>query len=164
MTRMIAYYVASTMLAAFVGIIVVAIFSPGKQILETDVSKIGVSGLDTFLDFVRNMFPENIVQACFQLHRTVRIAQPPRFVPLGVNASELEPDIIRKLQYSDGLNIFGIIVFCSAFGLFAGFMGETTVIMVDFFSVLNVLTMKLAYLVMCPIGGEFIGSSRSSRE
>ncbi|KAL3208744.1 hypothetical protein MRX96_038859 [Rhipicephalus microplus] len=149
MTRMIAYYVASTMLAAFVGILVVALFNPGKQILETDVSKIGVSGLDTFLDFFRNMFPENIVQACFQLHRTVRIAQPPRFVPLGVNASELEPDIIRKLQYSDGLNIFGIIVFCSAFGLFAGFMGETTVIMVDFFSVLNVLTMKLAYLVMC---------------
>ncbi|XP_037581539.1 excitatory amino acid transporter 2 [Dermacentor silvarum] len=165
MTRMTAYYVASTMLAAFVGTIVVAIFAPGKQILQTDVSKIGVSGLDSFLDFVRNMFPENIVQACFQLHRTVRVAQPPRYVRLGVNASELEPDIVRKLQYSDGLNIFGIIVFCSVFGLFAGLMGEVTVIMVDFFSVLNVLTMKLAYLVMWyfPIGVVFLLSASIAR-
>lgn len=158
MTRMIAYYIASTMLAALVGIIVVAIFAPGKKILEADISKIGVSGLDTFLDFFRNMFPENIVQACFQLHRTVRVAQPPRYIPLGVNASDLEPDIIRKFQYSDGLNIFGVIVFCSVFGLFAGLMGETVVIMVDFFSILNVLSMKLAYLVMWyfPIGVVFL--------
>ncbi|KAH8031679.1 hypothetical protein HPB51_019808 [Rhipicephalus microplus] len=116
MTRMIAYYVASTMLAAFVGILVVALFNPGKQILETDVSKIGVSGLDTFLDFFRSVLK-------------------------------------------------GIIVFCSAFGLFAGFMGETTVIMVDFFSVLNVLTMKLAYLVMWyfPIGVVFLLSASIGR-
>lgn len=158
MTRMIAYYVASTMLASLVGILVVALFAPGRKILEADVSKIGVSGLDSFLDFFRNMFPENIVQACFQLHRTVRISQPPRYIPVGVNASDLEPDIIRKLQYSDGLNIFGIIVFCSMFGLFAGLMGESVVIMVDFFSILNVLCMKLAYLVMWyfPIGVVFL--------
>lgn len=157
-TRMIGYYVTSTMLAAVVGIVVVALFAPGRQILETDVSKIRVSALDTFLDFIRNMFPENIVQACFQLHRTVRVAHPPRFVPHGFNASDLPPVITRTLQYSDGLNIFGIIVFCSAFGLFAGYMGEPTVVMVEFFSVLNVLTMKLAYLVMWyfPIGVVFL--------
>uniref|UniRef100_A0A0K8R447 Amino acid transporter n=1 Tax=Ixodes ricinus TaxID=34613 RepID=A0A0K8R447_IXORI len=157
-TRMIAYYVASTMLASVVGIVMVAFFTPGRQILQTDISKIPVSGLDTFLDFIRNMFPENIVQACFQLHRSVRVVEPPSFVPPGMNASDLPPVVTRTLQYSDGLNIFGIVVFCSAFGLFAGYMGEATAVMVEFFSVLNVLSMKLAYLVMWyfPIGVVFL--------
>lgn len=159
--RMILYYFLSTLAAAIIGIIMVAIFRPGQQILENGVSEeVQASALDTFLDFIRNMFPVNLVQACFQLHRTVHTWEPPSIVPSNtsdIDASELLV-MKREYQYSDGLNIFGVIVFCAAFGMFAGYMGEQTWVMVEFFTVLNVLMMKLSYLVMWyfPIGVIFV--------
>ena len=45
-------------------------------------------------------------------------------------------------------NISGMIVFCLAFGLLAGQMGQRGKLMVDFFVVLNDIIMKLVKVVM----------------
>ena len=42
----------------------------------------------------------------------------------------------------------GIIVFCIAFGIIIGKMGEKARIMIDFFSTLNEIVMRLVGLVM----------------
>lgn len=50
--------------------------------------------------------------------------------------------------YSDGLNILGLIVFCVAFGLVIGKMGEKGRILLEFFDALNEATMKLVQIIM----------------
>lgn len=51
-------------------------------------------------------------------------------------------------MYSDGINVLGLIVFCVAFGLVIGKMGEKGRILLDFFDALNEATMKLVQIIM----------------
>lgn len=50
--------------------------------------------------------------------------------------------------YSDGINVLGLIVFCVAFGLVIGKMGEKGRILLEFFDALNEATMKLVQIIM----------------
>lgn len=60
----------------------------------------------------------------------------------------------RDLVYKDNTNILGLIVFCTAFGILCGQMGDEAEPMVRFFAVLNEIIMKIVGLVMwySPIG------------
>ncbi|PVD28671.1 hypothetical protein C0Q70_11265 [Pomacea canaliculata] len=74
--RAIVYYLTTTFIAIILGIVLVVIIHPGDTSfkeglkLEKDDSK-SASSLDSFLDLIRNIFPENLVQACFQHTKTV---------------------------------------------------------------------------------------------
>lgn len=50
--------------------------------------------------------------------------------------------------YSDGINVLGLIVFCVAFGLVIGKMGDKGRILLEFFDALNEATMKLVQIIM----------------
>lgn len=74
-TRALVYYMATTILAAIVGIICVLAIHPGDPSIKGNLA-VGqkqqkVSTLDAFLDLIRNLFPENLVGACFQNVATV---------------------------------------------------------------------------------------------
>nr|CAG6011369.1 unnamed protein product [Menidia menidia] len=60
--------------------------------------------------------------------------------------------------YTDGINVLGLIVFCVAFGLVIGKMGEKGRILLEFFDALNEATMKLVQIIMCymPVGILFL--------
>lgn len=61
--------------------------------------------------------------------------------------------------YSDGMNILGLIVFCVAFGLVIGKMGEKGRILLEFFDALNEATMKLVQIIMWYVyKGSFAGT------
>lgn len=66
------YYMSTTVIAAVLGVILVLGIHPGNPKLRGDNSSSTstknqeVSSLDAFLDLIRNLFPENLVQACFQ--------------------------------------------------------------------------------------------------
>lgn len=67
------YYMSTTVIAAILGVILVLGIHPGNPKLRGGGSKTNsvpknqeVSSLDAFLDLIRNLFPENLVQACFQ--------------------------------------------------------------------------------------------------
>lgn len=67
------YYMSTTVIAAILGVILVLGIHPGNPKLRgASLSRIAptknqeVSSLDAFLDLIRNLFPENLVQACFQ--------------------------------------------------------------------------------------------------
>lgn len=67
------YYMLTTVLAVILGIVLVILIHPGdpnqrKNLGETK-EETKVSTLDTYLDLVRNIFPENIVAACFEVVR-----------------------------------------------------------------------------------------------
>lgn len=66
------YYMSTTVIAAVLGVILVLGIHPGNPKLRGRSSAASpareqeVSSLDAFLDLIRNLFPENLVQACFQ--------------------------------------------------------------------------------------------------
>uniref|UniRef100_A0A674C5N6 Amino acid transporter n=1 Tax=Salmo trutta TaxID=8032 RepID=A0A674C5N6_SALTR len=144
--RAVVYYLTTTIIAVLLGIALVITIKPGvsqkaENIDRTEVTQ-NVNTVDTLLDLVRNMFPENIVQACFQQVRVVNITK----------------DYIIVGSYSDGLNVLGLIVFCVAFGLVIGKMGERGRILLEFFDALNEATMRLVQIIMCymPVGILFL--------
>uniref|UniRef100_A0A674C7A6 Amino acid transporter n=1 Tax=Salmo trutta TaxID=8032 RepID=A0A674C7A6_SALTR len=142
--RAVVYYLTTTIIAVLLGIALVITIKPGvsqkaENIDRTEVTQ-NVNTVDTLLDLVRNMFPENIVQACFQQVRNIT------------------KDYIIVGSYSDGLNVLGLIVFCVAFGLVIGKMGERGRILLEFFDALNEATMRLVQIIMCymPVGILFL--------
>ncbi len=64
------YYMSTTVIAAILGVILVLVIHPGNPKLKENLGEgeknDEVSSLDAFFDLIRNLFPENLVQACFQ--------------------------------------------------------------------------------------------------
>lgn len=69
-TRAMVYYMFTTIIAAVLGVILVLAIHPGHPKLKSNLGEgkknDDVSTLDAFLDLIRNLFPENLVQACFE--------------------------------------------------------------------------------------------------
>ncbi|MFH4980306.1 hypothetical protein AB6A40_007015 [Gnathostoma spinigerum] len=87
------YYVATTVIAVVTGILLVLTIHPGDPSIKHDLGDgaegENVSTIDTFLDLIRNMFPENIVQATFQQVQT-------RYIPV-------KPKGISRMNVTDGI-------------------------------------------------------------
>jgi len=173
-TRALVYYFVTTAVAVVIGITMVLIIKPGVNIVKEDLGEVKetmkASTLDAFLDLIRNMFPENLVQACFQqiqtTYRTKTIIPKLRNVTNSTttisttiwattsgafNDSFKAPSnevVVRELIYTNGINVLGIIVFCIAFGLVIGTMGEQARIMFEFFVSLNEVVMRLVGIIM----------------
>lgn len=70
-SRAMLYYMSTTVIAAILGVILVLGIHPGNPKLRGGTASAApknqeVSSLDAFLDLLRNLFPENLVQSCFQ--------------------------------------------------------------------------------------------------
>ncbi|XP_072374921.1 excitatory amino acid transporter 2-like isoform X2 [Scyliorhinus torazame] len=167
-TRAMVYYMSTTIIAAVLGVILVLAIHPGNPALKKQLGEgkknDEVSSLDAFLDLIRNLFPENLVQACFQQIQTVtkKVENPPEDLNIAnftglvmevVNetlAESEEPSftVTKTLQFKDGMNVLGLIGFFIAFGIVMGKMGEKAKMMVDFFNILNEIVMKLVIMIM----------------
>nr|XP_020461205.1 excitatory amino acid transporter 2-like isoform X2 [Monopterus albus] len=154
-SRAMVYYMSTTVIAAILGVILVLGIHPGNPKLRgsttsTSTENQEVSSLDAFLDLIRNLFPENLVQACFQQVQTVL-----KKVPVaGHNQTEHIFVNGKKLEYKWGMNVLGLIGFFITFGICMGRMGERGKIMCDFFNILNEIIMMMVSLIMwySPLG------------
>uniref|UniRef100_A0AC35TYS2 Amino acid transporter n=1 Tax=Rhabditophanes sp. KR3021 TaxID=114890 RepID=A0AC35TYS2_9BILA len=160
----ILYYISTTVVAVITGIILVLLIHPGdptiKNDLGTGAEQRTVSTVDTFLDLIRNMFPENIVQATFQQVQTKYVTVRPKIMKRN------DTDSMRALangtfdvtkptvEYTAGMNVLGIIVFCIGFGIVVSKMGDEARIMIEFFATMDKIIMQLVLYVMwfSPIG------------
>uniref|UniRef100_A0A2K6SWL4 Amino acid transporter n=1 Tax=Saimiri boliviensis boliviensis TaxID=39432 RepID=A0A2K6SWL4_SAIBB len=71
--RAVVYYMTTTIIAVVIGIIIVIIIHPGKGTKENmhrEGKIVRVTAADAFLDLIRNMFPPNLVEACFKQFKT----------------------------------------------------------------------------------------------
>uniref|UniRef100_A0A915MYU4 Amino acid transporter n=1 Tax=Meloidogyne javanica TaxID=6303 RepID=A0A915MYU4_MELJA len=123
----VAYYMTTTFLSTFTGILLVSCIHPGDPQLihelgEGTLDDTALSPLDTFLDQIRNMFPENIVQ--------------------------------QILEYTNEVNVLGLLVFCTGFGVILSVLGDQARLMINFFIVLDAVIMRwISALMWCyPIG------------
>ncbi|XP_053156321.1 excitatory amino acid transporter 3 [Hemicordylus capensis] len=176
--RAVVYYFCTTVIAVILGIVLVVTIKPGVSQKADEIDRMGstpeVSTVDAMLDLVRNMFPENLVQACFQQYKTKREEVKITYEPdkNGTLPTEDPVTIIMPTEtlenitkeykivgmYSDGINVLGLIVFCLVFGIVIGKMGEKGQVLVDFFNALNDATMKIVQIIMwyMPLGILFL--------
>ncbi|VDK43606.1 unnamed protein product [Anisakis simplex] len=155
------YYLTTTFLSTFTGIILVSSIHPGDPHLihmlgEGTLDDTALSTLDTFLDQIRNMFPENIIQATFQQVQTNYVAVKPRLLKAGsaINGTMEKPIMKPVLEYTNEMNVLGLIVFCTGFGVILSVLGEQARLMINFFIVLDAIIMRwISALMWCyPIG------------
>ncbi|KAM6919215.1 excitatory amino acid transporter 1-like [Xenentodon cancila] len=134
--RAFTYYMVTTLTAAFTGIGLALLIQPGNSSQQTPESSGGkvkaVQNVDAFLDLIRNMFPSNLVEACFRKYKTV-------YSNNSNNSSEKQPGDINmtEIRTSDGINVLGLLVFSIAFGLVLSSMETQGKPLRDFFNSLN---------------------------
>ncbi|XP_069175892.1 excitatory amino acid transporter-like isoform X2 [Procambarus clarkii] len=162
--RTIFYFLATSLLNALLGVLLVVAIHPGsplaKQALTQGLQSSSsgsstVNILDGFLDLGRNIFPENIFQASFQQVHTVYEEQTVlrrSNLTDGIDAHITE--LVRSVRYRAGTNTLGIIVFCLVFGTLLGSLGKKGAVVVDFFSIIDTVILKIVTGVMwlSPIG------------
>ncbi|XP_035997136.1 excitatory amino acid transporter 4 isoform X1 [Fundulus heteroclitus] len=183
--RAVVYYMVTTLIAVFIGIVIVMIIRPGRGSRDSPVVKNGniepIQATDAFLDLVRNMFPPNLVEACFSQHKTVyKTIVRTRNVTVSMNLtdslnltdSDLSENLTRVLHTiqetveeivpvtssSAGVNALGLVVFSMCFGLVIGNMKEQGQALKQFFDCLNEAIMRLVAIIIwyAPVGIMFL--------
>ncbi|XP_077101648.1 excitatory amino acid transporter 2b isoform X1 [Siphateles boraxobius] len=162
-SRAMIYYMSTTIIAAVLGVILVLLIHPGNPKLKENLGEGAkndeVSSLDAFFDLIRNLFPENLVQACFQQIQTVvkKVEVQPDLGDTNStlsdylsNATKPPPIFIEKksLEFKSGMNVLGLIGFFIAFGICMGKMGDRARLMIEFFNILNEIVMKIVIMIM----------------
>ncbi|CAD6194199.1 unnamed protein product [Caenorhabditis auriculariae] len=150
------YYLTTATLATILGIFLVTVIQPGDPSIKGDHlahvdNDNNVSAMDTFLDLVRNMFPENIIQATFARVQTTYVTMRPNIAV----KNETEAFMVKRaVGLTEGTNILGIIVFCTGFGIIISQLGERARTVVDFFVILDAVIMRWVMTLMwfAPLG------------
>uniref|UniRef100_A0A3B3V7Y5 Amino acid transporter n=1 Tax=Poecilia latipinna TaxID=48699 RepID=A0A3B3V7Y5_9TELE len=147
------YYLVTTVVAAFTGIFLAVVIKPGKSSRHTSESSPGkteaVHSVDAFLDLIRNMFPSNLVEACFR--KVSRLF----FV---INLLSFLSCHTLLTGTSDGINVVGLLVFSVAFGLILSSMGSEGKPLRDLFNCMNKAIMRLVSIAIwySPVGIIFL--------
>ncbi|XP_039985656.1 excitatory amino acid transporter 4 isoform X3 [Xiphias gladius] len=165
--RAVVYYMVTTLIAVFIGIVIVIIIRPGKGNRDSPVANSGniepVQAADAFLDLIRNMFPPNLVEACFKQYKTVykKIVHT-RNVTVTLNLTnslnETVEETVPVSGSSGGVNALGLVVFSMCFGLVIGNMKQQGQALKDFFDCLNEAIMRLVAIIIwyAPVGIMFL--------
>ncbi|XP_046558187.1 excitatory amino acid transporter-like [Haliotis rubra] len=171
------YYIFTTLVATLVGIILAILIRPG-HVISNDVITVksvddtpSQSARDVFLDLVRNIFPDNIVQATFVMSGTVYVKmdkqtaiQNEQNFFSGKNSSNNDTDV-KEVQawtptsvYRPGMNALGILSYFVIFGVILGRLGDKGKVVLQFFVTLNDITIQMVWLVMwySPVGIMFL--------
>uniref|UniRef100_A0A0B8RUX8 Amino acid transporter n=1 Tax=Philothamnus irregularis TaxID=1899461 RepID=A0A0B8RUX8_9SAUR len=106
--RAVIYYMMTTIIAVFIGIFMVLIIHPGKgskKGLQGEGKIDQVHATDAFMDLIRNMFPPNLVEACFRQYKTqysVRVIN--RTVVSNTSPAAMLPQRPNRDTNSSGFN------------------------------------------------------------
>lgn len=163
--RTVCYFLVTSLLNAILGIILAIVMHPGtdfsRKALGEDFGdrrnpNSNVNILDGFLDLGRNIFPDNLFQASFQQVHTVYVASEDGVSNVTAEDEGVEEvlPLVRKVEYRSGTNTLGIIVFCLVFGTILGSMGKKGAVVVEFFSTVDTVILKIVTGIMwlSPVG------------
>lgn len=181
--RAVLYYLFTTFIAVVIGIILTVSISPGNRSSKEEIEpndNVKTRTMDTILDLIRNMFPENIIQACFEQSQTpateMTIKTPRCIVVQNSTNSSYEKNVQLKIcnsthnvsvinttktillagktVYKSGTNIIGIVTFSIVFGIVLGQLGSKVKDLTILVSNLGEVIMQIVNYVMwySPIG------------
>lgn len=158
--RAVGYYMTTTVLAVILGIILVVTIHPGKG-NDEDITKAGegrtVYTPDLLMDLPRNLFPPNLIQACFETHKTAIVE--PKIKENDTQLPKSEWDI--KMEHTRALNIMGLVSFATFLGLALSKLGPKGKPLLNFFQSLSDASMVItSWLIwISPIGILFLVAS-----
>ncbi|XP_046678205.1 LOW QUALITY PROTEIN: excitatory amino acid transporter 3-like [Homalodisca vitripennis] len=167
--RAIAYYVATTSLAVFQGIVLVSVIQPGRYSGNENITRKGtsrnVTTADTLMDLARSMFPPNLVQACTHQYRTV--------LTFDDSENHKVADVLKQdpknlytwtisNEFTEGSNVLGLVVFAVVLGIAIGRMGEMGKPLLKVFESLGEAMMVITNWVIwiSPLGVLFLVCSK----
>ncbi|XP_071346201.1 excitatory amino acid transporter 3-like [Trachinotus anak] len=158
--NMAVYFISTTFLSVAIGLILVMIMKPGVVSTATEDEK-DFSTLDAFLDLIRNMVPQNLIQACFQQYQTDRLELEIHTVEPNSSVETNDTEVQLVGNYVEGANTLGLIMCSIIFGLMLKEMGERGRIIVEVLSILNEATKYVVNLILwyLPIGVLFMIAS-----
>ncbi|XP_024610388.1 excitatory amino acid transporter 1 [Neophocaena asiaeorientalis asiaeorientalis] len=175
--RAVVYYMTTTIIAVVIGIVIVIIIHPGKGTKENmhrEGKIVQVTAADAFLDLIRNMFPPNLVEACFKQFKTnyekrsfkVPIQSNETLVGAVINnvseametLTRITEELVPVPGSVNGVNALGLVVFSMCFGFVIGNMKEQGQALREFFDSLNEAIMRLVAVIMwyAPLGILFL--------
>uniref|UniRef100_A0A3P8U811 Amino acid transporter n=1 Tax=Amphiprion percula TaxID=161767 RepID=A0A3P8U811_AMPPE len=161
--RAFSYYMVTTIIATFTGIALAVLIQPGKLFRDTLESSGGttevVQSVDAFLDLIRNMFPSNLVEACFRKVRSSVSDSVLYFyccqllacahICIQYKTVYSRSGLTREhIGSSDGINILGLLVLSLTFGIILSSMETEGKPLRDFFNCLNKAMMHLVNIVI----------------
>ncbi|CAF2408050.1 unnamed protein product [Rotaria sp. Silwood2] len=159
--RALVYYLATTLIAAIIGIILVLSIRPGLRggtvQIKPDSKTAEGRTVDTVLDLFRNLFPDNIMEATFRSFATDLKVN--RTLISGPNATNEYKTIYKATVVKrDGINVLGLLLFCIVFGILISRLKEKAKILRDFFEAMLAVVMLLVRIAMLysPIGIFFL--------
>uniref|UniRef100_A0A3B4UFS1 Amino acid transporter n=1 Tax=Seriola dumerili TaxID=41447 RepID=A0A3B4UFS1_SERDU len=119
------------------------------------------STVDALLDLVRNMIPQNLIQACFRQYKTERVELEVDEYEQNSSLEMNETEVRLMGHYVEGTNTVGLIVWSFIFGLTLNSMGEKGKVLVEFLTVLNEATKLVVNLILncVPVGVLFMVAS-----
>jgi len=155
--RAVAYYMSTTLSAIILGIIMVAAIQPGvgkERETQTTTEKRNITTADTLMDLVRNLIPPNIIQATLQQQVT-----SVTFDPSNSNHSISDKTTWDfNTSFQDNTNILGLIAWSLVFGVGIAVVGQPAKPLVDFFSAMVEVTMRMTMWIIyvAPVGIIFL--------
>lgn len=169
--RTFVYFALTSLLNAILGTTLVLLIHPGDPQMSESMAEYSTVGgrtvtlMDSILDLGRNIFPDNIFQAALQQAHTVYVPKESAngsLLPV-VNTKpparsafnwDDEDELIRIVEYRPGTNTLGIVFFCLVFGTLLGTIGSKGYVVIQFFSAIFDVIMKMVTGVMwlTPIG------------
>ncbi|CAF4838500.1 unnamed protein product [Rotaria sp. Silwood1] len=159
--RAIIYYLATTLIAAIVGIILVLTIRPGLRVgtvqIKPDSKAAEGRTVDTVLDLFRNLFPDNIMEAAFRSFATDLKVN--RTVIAGPNGTSYNKTIYKATVVKrDNINVLGLLLFCIVFGILISRLKQKAIILKHFFEAMLEVVMQLVRIAMLysPIGIFFL--------
>ncbi|XP_024878698.1 excitatory amino acid transporter 3-like [Temnothorax curvispinosus] len=153
------YYLMTTTIGITLCVILVENIRPGELIRNEGAQVVSTSTktfmtVDTILDLIRNLLPDNLVHACMYQYQTV-LEQP-------ANASVPIEEWPITSEYVAGTNVLGLVFYSLVIGLAIGKIGATGKPLSDFFNSLAEIMMKIMKWVtlMAPVGVLFLIAGR----
>eukprot|EP00088_Acartia_fossae_P031822 TRINITY_DN32622_c0_g1_i10.p1 TRINITY_DN32622_c0_g1~~TRINITY_DN32622_c0_g1_i10.p1 ORF type:complete len:486 (-),score=91.67 TRINITY_DN32622_c0_g1_i10:289-1746(-) len=160
--RAIVYYMATTVFAVILGIILVVTVRPGvtddsnpDDLIDMSRQR-NVTTEDTLMDLIRNCFPPNIVQALLHQYQT-KIIYPDMKMEDGPDPEDKYTWKVSG-QWTNSTNILGLVVFSVVTGIAIALSGEEGLPLLRFFQSVSVVMMKVTNWIihLAPIGVLFL--------
>ncbi|KAK0040705.1 excitatory amino acid transporter 3 [Biomphalaria pfeifferi] len=168
--RAILYYITTTLLAVILGIVLVLSIKPGERgdkPVKGSSSVDKVEPADTFLDLIRQMFPDNIIEATFskkltKLQMVVTNISAAKLNDSLANNKTIEPEYRPVLVQQNGINMLGLVVFSVAMGIAINRIGPKGKPLKEVIEAICEATLQLVTAVIwySPVGVVFLVASQ----
>ena len=138
----------------------VAAIGPGKGQAShdrVDKEQRNITTADTLMDLVRNLIPPNIIQATTQ-QMVTEIKFDPSDTDFKNQSVGAKETWVFNTKSKDNTNILGLIAWSLVFGIGIAVVGEPAKPLVDFFTAVVEVMMKVTTWIICvaPVGIIFL--------